>query len=82
MHKGFCSSVQRTGDVYMNLPLIFNHLGLVRRERRWSTMGVNPDENGIAPPGSNRSSGGGNKTTGDFGVKGRIGDSVNVQAAI
>jgi hypothetical protein len=43
------------------LPVIQHQLGdksenRVRRERRWSTAGVNPPGNWFAPPGSNQSS--------------------------
>ena len=41
---------------------------------------LNPPGNWFAPPGSNRSSGGGNKAAEAFGVEGRIGDSASVQA--
>ena len=39
-----------------------------------------PPGNWFAPPGSNRSSGGGNEAAEAFDVKGRYGDSANVQA--
>ena len=39
-----------------------------------------PSGNWFAPPGSNRSSGGGNEAAEAFDVKGRYGDSANVQA--
>ena len=41
---------------------------------------LNPPGNWFAPPGSNRSSGGGNEAAEAFGVEGRIGDSVSMQA--
>jgi hypothetical protein len=50
-------------------------------KRRWSTAGKkDPPGNWIAPPGSNRSGGGGNKAAGASGVEGRIGDSASLQA--
>jgi hypothetical protein len=49
-------------------------------ERRWSTAGVYPPGNWFAPPGSNRSSSGGNEAAEAFGVEGRIGDSASLQA--
>ena len=39
-----------------------------------------PPGNWFAPPGSNRSSGGGNEAVEAFDVKGRYGDSASVQA--
>jgi hypothetical protein len=39
-----------------------------------------PPGNWIAPPGSNRSGGGGNETAGAFGVEGRRGDLASLQA--
>jgi hypothetical protein len=39
-----------------------------------------PSGNWFAPPGSNRSSGGGNEAAEAFGAEGRIGDSASVQA--
>ena len=39
-----------------------------------------PPGNWFAPPGSNRNSGGGNEAAEAFDVKGRYGDSANVQA--
>jgi hypothetical protein len=39
-----------------------------------------PPGNWFVPPGSNRSSGGGNEAAGAFGEKGRNGDSVSMQA--
>ena len=41
---------------------------------------LNLPGNWFAPPGSNRSSGGGNEAAEAFGVEGRIGDSASVQA--
>ena len=41
---------------------------------------LNPPGNWLAPPGSNRSSGGGNEAAEAFGVEGRIGDSASMQA--
>jgi hypothetical protein len=41
---------------------------------------INPPGNWFAPPGSNRSSGGGNEAAEAFGVEGRIGDSASKQA--
>src|SRR6516164_11853351 len=52
----------------------------VRRERRWSTAGVNPPGNWFAPPGSNQSSSGGNETAEASGAEGREGDSASIQA--
>ena len=49
-------------------------------KRRWSTAGVNPPGNWFAPPGSNRSSSGGNEAAEAFGVEGRIGDLASMQA--
>ena len=37
-----------------------------------------PPGNWIAPPGSNRSSGGGNEAAGAFGVEGRVGDLASM----
>ena len=39
-----------------------------------------PPGNWFAPPGSNRSGGGGNEAVGASGVKGRFGDSASRQA--
>ena len=39
-----------------------------------------PPGNWFAPPGSNRSSGGGNEAAEAFGAEGRIGDSASMQA--
>jgi hypothetical protein len=41
---------------------------------------LNPPGNWFAPPGSNRSSSGGNEAAEAFGVEGRIGDLASVQA--
>ena len=41
-----------------------------------------PPGNWIAPPGSNRSSRGGNESAGAFGVEGRIGDLAIMQAVM
>jgi hypothetical protein len=41
-------------------------------KRRWFTAGKVPPGNWFAPPGSNRSSGGGNETTEASDVKGRF----------
>jgi len=41
---------------------------------------LNPPGNWFAPPGSNRSRGGGNEAAEDFDVEGRIGDSASMQA--
>ena len=49
-------------------------------KRRWSTAGESPTQELFAPPGSNRSGGGGNEAAGASGVKGRYGDSASVQA--
>jgi len=50
-------------------------------KRRWSTAGEKvPPGNWIAPPGSNRSGGGGDKAAEASGVEGRIGDSASLQA--
>jgi hypothetical protein len=43
----------------------------VRRERRWSTAGVNPPGNWFAPPGSNQGSRGGNETAEASGAESR-----------
>src|ERR1700676_5754542 len=40
---------------------------------------LNPPGSWFAPPGSNRSSGGGNEAAEAFDVEGRIGDSASVQ---
>ena len=44
----------------------------MRRERRWSTAGKIPPGNWFAPPGSNRSSSGGNEAAEASGVEGRV----------
>jgi len=41
---------------------------------------LNPPGNWFAPPGNNRSRGGGNEAAEAFGVEGRIGDSASMQA--
>ena len=41
-----------------------------------------PPGNWFAPPGSNRSSSGGNETAEAFDVKGRVGDSAIMQAVM
>ena len=54
---------------------------VVRRETALILSGREiPPGNWFAPPGSNRSSGGGNEAAEAFGVEGRIGDSVSMQA--
>jgi len=52
----------------------------VRRERRWFTAGESPARELFAPPGSNRSGGGGNEAVGASGVEGRLGDLASMQA--
>ena len=49
-------------------------------KRRWSTAGDSAPGNWFAPPGSNRSSDGGNEVAEAFGVEGRDGDLASVQA--
>jgi hypothetical protein len=49
-------------------------------KRRWSTASESLARELFAPPGSNRSGGGGNKAVGASGVEGRYGDSASVQA--
>jgi hypothetical protein len=51
-------------------------------KRRWSTAGKVPPGNWFAPPGSNRSSGGGNETAEASGVEGRVGDMASLQAVM
>jgi hypothetical protein len=63
-----------------HVPLPHKRDSRVRRERRWSTAGVNPPGNWFAPPGSNQSSSGGNETAEASGVEGRKGDLASVQA--
>ena len=41
-----------------------------------------PSGNWIAPPGSSRSSGGGDEAAEAFGVEGRVGDSASMQAVM
>jgi len=53
----------------------------VRREKALILSGREiPPGNWFAPPGSNRSSSGGNEAAEAFGVEGRIGDSASMQA--
>jgi len=52
----------------------------VRRERRWTTAGKGPPGNWFAPPGSNRSSSGGNEAAEASGVEGHFSDSASRQA--
>jgi hypothetical protein len=54
----------------------------VRREKVLIHSGrvKNPPGNWIAPPGSNRSGGGGDKAAEASGVEGRIGDLASLQA--
>jgi hypothetical protein len=49
-------------------------------KRRWSTAGESPARELFAPPGSNRSSSGGNEAAEASGVEGRIGDLASLQA--
>ena len=50
-------------------------------KRRWLTAGESPTRGtGFAPPGSNRSGGGGNETVGASGVEGHLGDLASMQA--
>jgi hypothetical protein len=49
-------------------------------KRRWSTAGRIPPGNWFAPPGSNRSSSGGNEAAEASGVEGRVGDLASLQA--
>ena len=52
---------------------------LVRREKGAGPQREkDPPGNWIAPPGSNRSGGGGNKAAGASGVEGRIGDLASL----
>jgi len=55
-------------------------LGAVKR--RWSTAGTDPPGNWFAPPGSNRSSSGGNEAAEASGVEGRVGDLASLQAVM
>jgi hypothetical protein len=50
----------------------------VRREKVMVHSGSNPPGNWFAPPGSNRSSGGGHEAAEAFGLEGRIGDSASM----
>ena len=53
----------------------------VRREKALVLSGREiPPGSWFVPPGSNRSSGGGNEAAEAFGVEGRIGDSASMQA--
>jgi hypothetical protein len=47
-------------------------------KRRWSTAGESPARELFAPPGSNRSSSGGNEAAEASGVEGRIGDLASL----
>ena len=47
-------------------------------KRRWSTAGNIPPGNWFAPPGSNRSSSGGNEAAEASGVEGRVGDLASL----
>ena len=47
-------------------------------KRRWSTVGKVPPGNWFAPPGSNRSSSGGNEAAEASGVEGRLGDLASL----
>ena len=51
-------------------------------KRRWSTVGKVPPGNWFAPPGSNRSSSGGNEAAEASDVKGRVGDLAIMQAVM
>jgi hypothetical protein len=51
-------------------------------ERRWSTAGAVPPGSWFAPPGSNRSSSGGNETAEASGVEGHVGDLASLQAVM
>jgi len=53
----------------------------VRREKALVLSGREiPPGSWFVPPGSNRSSSGGNEAAEAFGVEGRIGDSASMQA--
>jgi len=53
----------------------------VRREKALVLSGREiPSGSWFVPPGSNRSSSGGNEAAEAFGVEGRIGDSASMQA--
>ncbi|MGA7245700.1 MAG: hypothetical protein WBX19_21135 [Terracidiphilus sp.] len=54
----------------------------MHRERRWSQWVRIPPGNWFAPPGSNRSSSGGNETAEAFDLKGRVGDLAIMQAVM
>ena len=47
-------------------------------KRRWSTAGKIPPGNWFAPPGSNRSSSGGNEAAEASGVEGHVGDLASL----
>ena len=47
-------------------------------KRRWSTAGESPARELFAPPGSNRSSSGGNEAAEASGVEGRVGDLASL----
>ena len=47
-------------------------------KRRWSTVGKVPPGNWFAPPGSNRSSSGGNEAAEASGVEGHVGDLASL----
>ena len=54
---------------------------VVRREKALVLSGREiPSGSWFVPPGSNRSSSGGNEAAEAFGVEGRIGDSASMQA--
>jgi len=56
---------------------------MVRREKALIHSGnEDPPGNWIAPPGSNRSSGGGNEAAEASGVEGREGDLASMQAVM
>ncbi len=52
----------------------------LRREKALIHSGGIPARDWFVPPGSNRSSGGGNEAAGAYGVEGRIGDSPSMPA--
>ena len=49
-------------------------------KRRWFTAGESPARELFVPPGSNRSSSGGNEAAEASGVEGRVGDLASLQA--
>ena len=55
---------------------------LVRRAKARSFSGCESHPATFAPAGSNRSSRGGNETTGAFDVEGPVRDSANMQAVM